>query len=912
MPITPELSLTGLTVEHLGSAGPIATPFPRFGWVIAGDAADVRQVGYELELSTGDTLVWSSGRVDSAASTAVRYPGEPLGSRTVYDWQVRVWLDGEPQPTPWASGRFETSLLDGADWQASWVRPAQRPAVRESYPAAAALAGLAHPEGPPEHRLRPPVHLRQAFHADQRPSRARLYITAHGIYEAELNGSVVGDEVLAPGFNSYPSRLSFQAYDVTDQLVAGDNVLGVTLADGWHLGRIGLTGASANYGEYLEGIWQLELEYPDGSTALVVSGPEVTSATGPRRYADLFIGEHYDARGELPGWSRPGFDDSDWNPVEVLEGGLEQLTPFAGEPIRKLLEFRPERVFRDPAGERVVDLGQVIAGRVRVRVSAPAGTHVTFEHSETLDASGVFFSNIMGPNKEQTDHYIARGEPDEVFEPAFTFHGFRYVRVRGLPGDLDAADVTAVVIGSDLRPTAELTTSDERINRLHANVLWSQRANFLSIPTDCPQRERAGWTGDLQVFIPTAATNANVLPFVERWLADLRADQFPDGQVPIIVPVIPALADSEDGGGGLGIGASSAAWSDAVVIVPWVLYQRYGDEQVLRDNYDAMVKWVEYQTRVAGEELHPRFAGQAPDPEQRARQALLWNTGFHFGDWLAPSTLVGAPMPDAAMIAPALTAELIAPMFQANSLNLLAQVAGVLGRDAEAADYAERHRRVREAFAAEYFDAEGRLPAQLQGPYVVALAFGLVPEHLKSTVAERLAELVHAAGDHLDTGFVSVPYLLDVLWEAGERELARKLLWQDTLPSWLYEVDHGATTIWETWGAVLPDGTVTPMSMNHYAFGCVDDWLFRRVAGIQPVAPGYRASRIQPDFDAGFAHVRASHLTPYGRLAVEWERMDAGVSVRVEVPHNTATELVLDDHRETLGSGVHTRTLVRG
>ncbi|MCA0251244.1 MAG: glycoside hydrolase family 78 protein [Actinobacteria bacterium] len=911
MPPAPELRLTALTVEHLESPGPLATASPRFGWVITGDASDVWQVAYELEVSTGGAVVWNSGRVASPASTAVRYDGAPLGSRTVYDWRVRAWLTGRPEPTPWASSRFETSLLDVGDWRASWVRPAQLPAVRESYSASAALSGAVAPEGQPEERLRPPLRLRQPFRAEQRPSRARLYITAHGIYQAELNGRAIGDEVLAPGFTSYPSRLCFQAYDVTEQLVVGDNVLGVTLADGWYLGRIGLTGASANYGEYLEGIWQLELEYPDGSSQLVVSGPDVTSSPGPWVYADLFIGEYYDARKELSGWSQPGFDHSAWTAVEVRGGGLDQLAPFPGEPVRRILEFPAERVFRDPAGEMVVDLGQVIAGWIRLRITAPAGTHVTLEHSETLDATGSFFNNIMGPNKDQTDHYIARGEPGgEVYEPAFTFHGFRYVRVRGLAADLTADDVTAVVIGSDLQPTAELTTSDERINRLHQNVLWSQRANFLSIPTDCPQRERAGWTGDLQVFAPTAATNANVLPFVERWLADLRVDQLPDGQVPIIVPMIPALADS-DGGGELGIGASSAAWSDAVLIVPWVLYERYGDAQVLRENYDAMVKWVEYQTRIAAAELHPRFTGNPPGPERSARQALLWNTGFHFGDWLAPSTLMGAKMPDAAMIAPALTAELIAPMFQAHSLKLLSRVAEVLGRDAEAADYAERHRRVRDAFAAEYIDAQGRLPVQLQGPHVVALAFDLVPEHLKAPMVAHLAGLVHAAGDHLDTGFVSVPYLLDVLWEGGEQELARVLLWQSTLPSWLYEVDHGATTIWETWGAVLPDGTVTPMSMNHYAFGCVDDWIFRRVAGLQPVEPGYRRSRIQPDLAAGFEKVGARHRTPYGELAVEWERAVDEVAVRIHVPHNTQAELVLGDQREVLGSGAHERRVPR-
>lgn len=909
MTSSPSHTLTALTVEGLERPGAIATRQPRFGWIIESDGSDLQQCGYELEIRLGEGVFWSSGRVQSAVSIGVEYGGPALPSRTGFTWRVRSWLVDRKEASPWAEAAFETSLLSVSDWKASWVRPVQKPTVHEDYPPSAALAGLAGPTTPPEERLRPPQHLRQEFTVAEQPSRARLYITAHGVYEAEVNGGVIGDEVLAPGYDSYAHRLSFQSYDLTDRIAPGSNVLGVTLADGWYLGRIGLPGSSANYGDHLSAIWQLELDYADGTTAIVTSGPGVTSSVGPRGYADLFVGEHYDAREQLSGWSAPGFDDTGWNAVEVEDGGLDALTPFAGEPVRRIAQFVPERVFRDPAGDTIIDLGQVIAGRIRLRLSAPAGTHVTLEHSEVLDAAGIFFSNIMGPNKDQTDHYIARGDAGgETYEPTFTFHGFRYVRVRGLPGELEPRDVTVIVIGSDLQPTGTFVTSDTRINQLHDNVVWSQRANFLSIPTDCPQRERAGWTGDLQIFIPTAASNANVLPFVERWLANLRVDQLPDGQVPIIVPVIPSLA-SETNLADLGIAASSAAWSDAVVIIPGVLYERYGDKRVLRENYDAMVAWVEYQMRVAGESLPIRLEGTSLSAEQRDRQALLWNTGFHFGDWLAPSTLLEAPLPEAAMIAPQRTGEVVAAMFHAHVLRLLAQIAEVLGRTEDARRYGDRAERVRAAFSDEYLDAEGRLPVQLQGPYVLALAFDLVPQRLRSKTLGHLVELVHAAGDHLDTGFASVPYLLDVLWAGGERQLARRLLHQDTVPSWLYEVDHGATTIWESWAAVLPDGTVTPMSMNHYAFGCVDDWLYRRVAGLQPVEPGYRRSRIAPDLDGIFDHVRASHRTPYGELSVEWERSRDAVTARIRVPHNTTAELVLGDHNELLGSGHHERTV---
>jgi alpha-L-rhamnosidase len=497
----------------------------------------------------------------------------------------------------------------------------------------------------------------------------------------------------------------------------------------------------------------------------------------------------------------------------------------------------------------------------------------------------------------------------QTFEPTFTFHGFRYVRVTGVP-QLRDGDVTGVVISSDLRAAGTFRTSDERINRLHENVVWSQRGNFLSIPTDCPQRERAGWTGDLQVFMPAATTNQHVLGFVERWLANARADQLDDGQIPMVVPDIPSLAD-----GGMGIGASSAAWGDAIVIVPHVLYRRYGDVSVLRDNYDAMVRWVEYQIEVAERDLPDGVDVATLSAADRARHALLWNTGFHFGDWLAPSTLLEGPMAESAMVAPMRTGELVASMFHANSLTLLAEIAGVLGRSDDQDRYAARAAAVRRAFTEEYVAADGTIAANLQGPYVNALAFDMVPQELRPKLVAKLVELVHAAGDHLDTGFVSVPYLLDVLWDAGERDLARTLLNQDTVPSWLYEVDRGATTIWEAWAAIAPDGTVSPMSMNHYAFGCVDDWMFRRMAGIREIEPGFRVSRIEPDLDSRLDWVDATHETPYGTLAVSWHRTPQGAEVTVEVPPSTTAELVLGDTVERVGPGRYTRevtsTLVR-
>jgi alpha-L-rhamnosidase len=885
-----------LRVETLSEPMALATAHPRFSWMLELEPGSeaAAQTEYELEVTGPEGLVLASR--GGAESFNVRPEWPALASRTAYEWRVRVWL--EDGPTEWATSRFETSLLGSDAWSARWVRPRQRPTVRESYSLAGALGGFEGPSTPPEERLLPPQRLRQQFTVDRAPQRARLFISARGLYEAELNGTVVGDEVLAPGYDSYADRISFQGYDVTESITVGENALGVTIADGWFAGRIGLTGSSANYGNHLEAVWQLELHHADGTLETIVSGEDVRSADGPWQYADLFIGERYDSRLEQAGWSAAGFDDASWSPVEAREVPTT-LVPFAGEPVRRVIEL-PGTVFTTPGGDTVVDLGQVIAGRVRIALDLPAGTEVVLEHSEVLDADGNFFANIMGPNKQQTDSVIAAGGA-QVYEPSFTFHGFRYVRVTGVPALRDG-DVTGIVISSDLRSSGSFRTSDARINRLHENVQWSQRGNFLSIPTDCPQRERAGWTGDLQVFIPAATTNQHVLGFVERWLANARADQLDDGQIPMVVPDIPSLS-----GGGMGMGASSAAWGDAIVIVPHVLYRRYGDTSVLSDNYDAMVRWVEYQIEVAEREIPERLDAATLSDADRARHALLWNTGFHFGDWLAPSTLIEAPLPDSAMIAPMRTGELVASMFHANSLTLLAEIAGVLGHEGDRERFVRRAAAARVAFTEEYVAADGTIAAHLQGPYVNALAFDMVPEAMRPLLVGKLVELVHAAGDHLDTGFVSVPYLLDVLWDAGERDLARTLLTQDTVPSWLYEVDRGATTIWEAWAAIAPDGAVSPMSMNHYAFGCVDDWMFRRIAGIRELEPGFRVSRIEPDLDSPLDWVEASHETPYGTLAVSWRRTEAGVELTVDVPPSTTAEIVLGATAERVGPGRVTR-----
>lgn len=887
-----------LRIEYLHAPIGIGTRAPRFSWTV-----DHAQDAYELEVTCGVRVVWATGIVESAERSLIAYAGEPLASNTAYRWRVRS-RSGEAW-TPWAASTFDTALLDAADWVAAWVEPVQQDAVVERWSIVDWIRGRG-PDTPPEERLRPPQLLRQQFVVRGDLLRARLYATARGVYTASVNGRPADDQVLAPGSDSYEHRISVQAYDVTDLLVEGENVLGVALADGWWAGRLGLTGSSAQFGTRTSAIWQLHLEYVDRATDVIASGSDARSAPGPWAYADLFVGEQFDRRAVPVDWHRAGFDDGAWMPVVEVGRDVAVLTPFAGEPIRRVREMPAVGVVASPEGA-IVDFGQVLVGRVRLRVrDAEPGQRIFIEHTETLAADGSWFANIVGINKDQTDVYIAAGGDDphvEEWEPQFTFHGFRYARVSGLSAPLDPGDIVAVVLASDLEQTGAFSASDARLDRLHQNVVWSQRGNFLSVPTDCPQREKVGWTGDIQAFVGAAANNAQVVPFLSRWLANLRADQLPDGRIPIFSPRSPFDAEAAAIAQGVGSIVAAAGWSDAIATVPWVLYERTGDRRVLEENYDAMIRWIDHQQVTAAAELPAALAEADLSDDRRRAQALLYNTGLHFGDWLTPSTMESGPVHEAIMVAPRLTGELIAPMFQAQTLTLAARIATVLGRGADAAQFAVRAADVRAAFASEYVDGEGDLPVRLQGVYVLALAFDMVPPALRPKAAARLVELVRARGDRLDTGFLSTPHLLDVLWDNGYPEVARALLRQSELPSWLYQVDHGATTIWEAWDAISPDGEIRPMSFNHYAPGSVDDWLYRRVAGIRATSPGYRTAVIEPDLEIGLERVAAHVGTPFGRLAVQWSRAGDAASIVVDVPYGVEASLVIGDERMPLPPG---------
>jgi alpha-L-rhamnosidase len=754
--------------------------------------------------------------------------------------RVRVWgTDGKG--SDWSQlYPVEAGLLVPADWTAQFVTPAT---------------------GNDESQSSPAPLLRKEFEVRKGFTQARLYITALGLYEAQLNGNPIGDQVLAPGWTSYHHRLRYQTFDVTNLLTEGPNALGAILGEGWFKGRFGYAGGRTNiYGDKLALLAQLEVTYADGSTERIVTDESWRTAVGPVLESTLYDGETYDARLERAGWSVPGYDANDWSGVSLVEWDFATLEAPLGPPVRRIQEVSPVSITKSPSGRTILDFGQNLVGRLRLTVKGEAGQTITLRHAEVLQDGELCTRPLR--HAKATDRYTLRGAAPETYEPHFTFHGFRYAEVEGWPGPLKTEDITAIVCHSDMERTGWFECSDPLINRLHENAVWSMRGNFLDLPTDCPQRdERLGWTGDIQVFSPTATFLYDCAGFLSSWLADLAAEQTEEGIVPFIIPNILEEAP-----------VPTAAWGDAAVFVPWVLYQRFGDKGILERQFESMRGWVDCLAAVSGDNL-------------------LWDEGFQFGDWLDPA----AP-PDEPGNA-STDRHLLATAYFARSAELVGQAAGLLGKNEEAKRYLELAAKVRQAFNNEYVTPNGRMMSDATTAYSLALEFDLLPTPQQRTHAgERLVQLVRESGYHISTGFVGTPLICDALCSMGEYETAFRLITQRENPSWLYPVTMGATTIWERWDSMLPDGTVNPgemTSFNHYALGAVADWLHRVIGGLAPAAPGYHHIEIKPVPGGGLTHAHARHQTPYGMAECAWTLDNDQIEVRVQIPPNTTARVTL-------------------
>src|SRR5947209_3570471 len=836
---TPDVTIADVRFEHRRDALGVGEARPRLSWIVTTTTVGWRQAGYEIEAHGPDGRLHDrTDRVESDHSVLVPWPFAPLSSRERLTVRLRVWgVDG--WPSVWSAlYAVEAGLLHADDWTARFVTPDWEEDTS---------------------RPQPSPLLRREFDVRAGVTGARLYVTALGLYEAQLNGLTVGDHVLDPGWTSYNHRLRYQIFDVTGLLHEGRNAIGAMLGDGWYRGRFGFGGGRRNiYGDRLALLAQLEIAYADGTSERIVTDDTWHAARGPILASNIYDGETYDARMERLGWSTPGYDDHDWLGVRRLDRDLATLVAPLGPPVRRMELIAPVAITTSPSGRTIVDFGQNLVGRLRLTIRGQAGQTITMRHAEVLENGELCTRPLR--TAQATDRYTLRGDEVETWEPRFTFHGFRYAEVEGWPDELQADALRAVVCHSDMERTGWFECSDPLLNRLHENVVWSMRGNFLDVPTDCPQRdERLGWTGDIEVFAPAACFLYDTAGLLTSWLADLAVDQTATGIVPFVIPnVVPAPP------------IPAAAWGDAAVIVPWVLYQRYGDAGLLAAQFESMRAWVDLVATLAG-------------------KGRLWNWGFQYGDWLDPS----APpdKPGAGRTDP----HVVATAYFARSAELLGQAAGVLGRADDEARYLQLAAEVRDAFDAEYVTPAGRVISDSETAYGLALQFSLLPNaNQRRHAGERLAALVRQSEYHISTGFVGTPLICDALCSVGAVDLAYHLLAQRECPSWLYPVTMGATTIWERWDSLRPDGTVNPgqmTSFNHYALGAVADWLHRTVGGLAPAAPGYRHLTVRPCPGDGLTYACARHITPYGLAECAWTIEGGQIEVVVVVAPNTTASV---------------------
>lgn len=831
------LKLYDLTIEYKQHPLGLDEVQPRFSWKLQSDGQNVTQTARQITLQTGGHPVWDSGRLETEKSILTEYLGPTLLPRTTYRWTVTVW-DNRGESAS-ASADFETGLLQGSAFEgkAAWIThdlPAEETAC--------------------------PVYTK-TFAVTAPVARARLYATALGMYEAELNGVPVSDTYFAPGWTNYHKRLQYQTYAL--EVREGENTLSITVGNGWYKGALGFTPVPDNYGDRTALLAAVCITYTDGREEWLGTGTDWQVCTGPIRASEIYNGEVQD-------FTRPPKAP---HPAAAFDYGFDTLVGQENEPVRCLQRLAPVREFTTPAGEHVFDFGQNLTGWVETELNAVPGQTLILHHAESLDEKGNFYTGNLSFAKATDRWTLAGGHA--VVRPHFTWHGFRYLWVEGLHKG-QKANFTACHLSTDLPQTGSFHCSDKRVDRLQQNIQWSQRDNFLDIPTDCPQRsERLGWTGDVTAFCATAAFNENIMPFMTKWLRDLSSEQTPENGMPQVVPNI--LGSSQDG---------AAFWGDVATVLPWTLYRVYGDKRLLAAQYPSMVQWVQFI-------------------ETRCGETGLWQKGFQYGDWLGLDTEQNGLADERKG---ATDDYFAANVCFAWSLQILADTARVLGKTEEERRWRLRREALVSAFQAEYVTPAGRLVSETQTALVLALHFHMVPEEHRERLVKMLVSNIETHKTHLTTGFIGTPFACLALTDCGCHDTAGKLLLQEDSPSWLYEVKMGATTIWERWNSILPDGSFHPANMNslnHYAYGSIGNWLYTRLCGLEAVEPGYKVFAVKPQFIKGITWAELEYESVYGRICLAWRCENGKITVDLTVPANTTALLTLPEQAETqsLGSG---------
>lgn len=839
-------SLSDLKVNHLVSPTGINPAGVQFSWIVNSSAKNVSQQAYEITVSSNGKTVWKSGKTNSDNSTAVIYGG-PIASDTRYDWTVRVW-DNDGKVSKPAKSSFSTGITP-SEWKAEWIGQANE--------------GLKEAPKPIEFKYRANVA--------KKVKSATAYITARGVYESFINGKRVGNDYLTPGWTAYTKRLQYQAYDVTSLLAKGENEIDAIVAPGWHASGLvwGDTAKRFRYGTDVSLLFQLNITYTDGSKETICSGSDWQMSADGCRIADatIYDGETIDNTAKVS-----------WTDAAVMNHPKDILDQTMDEPVRVWQVRKPVKVLTTPKGEKVIDFGQNLVGWEKVRLQGAKGQKVVISHAEVLDGDGNFYTTNLRAAKALST-YILAGNGVEEFEPCHTFYGFRYIKVEGLDGELNPDDFEAVVVNSGFEDIGTFACSNPVINQLQSNISWGFHGNFVDIPTDCPQRdERLGWTGDAEVFFRTASFLGDVGSFFHKWMTSLADDQHKDGGIPRVIP--DCFPDSES--------TFAAGWADCATIIPWQQYQAYGDIEILRQQYPSMKAWVD---KMVAKCRHNGF--------------LLNNYDQPYGDWLFWSR-ENDPSGKSAVTSP----HLIAQCFFAGSADYVRQAAEVLGQKTDAIYYADIAAQARKAYMNEYVSPNGLVSSNTQTAYVTALFFDMLPENLREQAAARLVANIKEYKYHITTGFIGTPRICEVLTKYGYTDVAYKLLLQETCPSWIYPIKCGATTIWERWNSIQPDGRIIGgmNSFNHYSYGAIGDWLYRYAVGIRETAPGYRSFEVDPHAGGNFTWMEASTKSPYGLIKARWEAADNKITaLTVTVPVGTTAKVHTPSGKiETVGSGTWT------
>lgn len=814
----------------------LSVKVPRFSWKMSSDKDNTVQTAYAVKVSCGDVTVWDSGRVVSDRSVLNPYGGEELQPEKRYE--VSLTVEDNHGNVCEAKTWFETGIFETDMFKAQMIThdfPKEETACPVFYK---------------KFKIKRPI---------DEIEKATIYATAHGVYELHLNGSRIGEDYMAPGWTSYHHRLQYQCYDMTED-IKEENIIEMTVANGWYKGILGFDCKPDRYGDRVEAFAELHIRYSDGKTQVIATDESWGVRTGQIRYSEIYMGETIDT-------DQPERKEGN---VSAVAFDKSLLTPQECEPVRVTEKIAAKKVWKDVKGNLLVDFGQNITGLVEVRIKGDKGQKIRIRHAEVLDKDGVFYPDTLRTAISH-DTYILNGE-EQVLMPHFTFHGFRYIAVDGVM-DVKPEMFTACAMHSDMEKTGNFHCSNEKVNRLQSNISWGLRDNFFDIPTDCPQRdERLGWMGDAQVFSWTAAFNRNTALFFTKWMRDISAESSLEKGVPHVVPDI--------------VGSySSAAWSDAAVVIPWVVYQTYGDTRILEEAWQCMHEWVDYI-------------------QDKTNEDGLWMTNYQFGDWLALDREQGEGSVGATDV------YLVANAYYLYVTGLVQQTAEALGKKKEAAYYQKLYEKTLESFREEYFTQRGRIVSETQTACALVLYFHLAREKDKKKILHALTVNIENHQNHLTTGFVGTPYLCHALSENGAHEIASTLFMKEDYPSWLYAVNMGATTIWEKWNAIYPDGTMPHPglnSMNHYANGAIGDWMYRKIGGINQLEPGYHKFYVKPMFVRGIEEAETELETPYGTIASYWRCQNKKIQVKVTVPANTTGLIYLPEKEDVIkvGSGVY-------